>query len=199
MGSQKPCKKCGCLVRYTNGKCRDCSSVRQKAWSKENPEYAKQYRDTSKQDTQEYWKSWYSKNKSLVLESKRASYVNTPEVFKGRSSEYRQQQPDKCAEYAKYYAEANPDKIRIHKQNRRARTRGVLSVGIVAKLWELQNGKCACCGVALKDDYHVDHIMPLALGGSNTDDNVQLLLSRCNHMKHAKHPADYMRERGLLL
>ena len=46
---------------------------------------------------------------------------------------------------------------------------------------------------------HLDHIMPLALGGSNTDDNIQLLRARCNLQKRAKHPVDFMRERGYLI
>jgi 5-methylcytosine-specific restriction endonuclease McrA len=51
----------------------------------------------------------------------------------------------------------------------------------------------------LGDNYHIDHIMPLALGGSNTDDNIQLLRQRCNNQKCAKHPVDFMQSRGFLL
>lgn len=56
-----------------------------------------------------------------------------------------------------------------------------------------------CCGLPLGDNYHIDHIMPLALGGSNTDDNIQLLRQRCNNQKCAKHPVDFMQSRGFLL
>lgn len=45
----------------------------------------------------------------------------------------------------------------------------------------------------------MDHIMPLALGGTNTDDNIQLLCPTCNRSKHAKHPVDFMQQRGFLL
>jgi len=51
----------------------------------------------------------------------------------------------------------------------------------------------------LGDDFHMDHIMPIALGGSNTDDNMQLLRKECNLQKQAKHPIDFMQSRGLLL
>lgn len=40
--------------------------------------------------------------------------------------------------------------------------------------------------------------MPIARGGSNTDDNVQLLCPACNLKKSAKHPVDFMQERGFL-
>jgi len=91
---------------------------------------------------------------------------------------------------------------KIVQQNRRARKKyngGRLSKGLSNKLYKLQRGKCACCGKSLGDDYHLDHRMPLALGGVNEDLNMQLLRSKCNREKHAKHPIDFMQSRGFLL
>jgi 5-methylcytosine-specific restriction endonuclease McrA len=51
----------------------------------------------------------------------------------------------------------------------------------------------------LGDNYHLDHITPITLGGSNTDDNMQLLRQRCNNQKYNKHPIDFMQSRGFLL
>lgn len=61
------------------------------------------------------------------------------------------------------------------------------------------NGKCPCCKQPLGDEFHLDHVIPLALGGPNTDDNMQLLRKTCNLQKSAKHPVQYMQERGFLL
>ena len=103
---------------------------------------------------------------------------------------------------AAWYA-ANPDAVRIHSHNRRAREReagGTLSAGLAERLFKLQRGKCACgCKQPLGDDYHMDHRMPVALGGANEDWNIQLLTAKCNMQKQAKHPIDFMRERGFLL
>jgi 5-methylcytosine-specific restriction endonuclease McrA len=95
----------------------------------------------------------------------------------------------------------NPEKYRIHTHNRRAllKSLGKLTPGISIKLFELQKGKCACCKKPLGTDYHMDHIIPLALGGTNTDDNIQLLRAKCNKQKGAKHPIDFMQQRGFLL
>jgi hypothetical protein len=41
--------------------------------------------------------------------------------------------------------------------------------------------------------------MPLALGGRNDDNNVQLLTPLCNLSKGAKDPIDYMRIKGKLI
>jgi 5-methylcytosine-specific restriction endonuclease McrA len=92
--------------------------------------------------------------------------------------------------------------MRIYRANRRAReleAGGTLSKGLRTKLFDLQRGKCACCGKPLGNDFHLDHIVPLKLGGSNTDDNIQLLRAACNMQKGAKDPIEFMQSRGNLL
>lgn len=103
---------------------------------------------------------------------------------------------------AAMWAKAHPEAKRISSQNQRARKRangGKLSKGLTEKLFKLQRGKCTCCGKPLGDDYHLDHRMPLVLGGANEDWNMQLLTSTCNQQKYTKHPIDFMQERGFLL
>jgi len=74
------------------------------------------------------------------------------------------------------------------------------SPNLSEKLFVLQKGICACgCQQPLGRDYHLDHRMPLALGGTNTDDNVQLLTKLCNLQKGKKHPIDFMQSRGFLI
>jgi len=103
--------------------------------------------------------------------------------------------------YARWEA-ANPEARLTINRNRRARKKGnggKLSPNIKIKLYELQRGRCACCRQPLGADYHLDHIMPLALGGQNVDSNMQLLRAVCNLSKGAKHPVDYMQRKGMLL
>ena len=109
--------------------------------------------------------------------------------------------PEKYKAMMAAYRAANRDAYRVHKQNRRVKesSSGVLSKGLASRLFMLQQGKCPCCKQPLGDDYHLDHKMPLALGGENTDDNMQLLRATCNLQKHAKHPVDFMQSRGFLL
>jgi hypothetical protein len=41
-----------------------------------------------------------------------------------------------------------------------------------------KKGKCACCSLPLGNNFHLDHILPITLGGPNIDSNIQLLRQR---------------------
>jgi 5-methylcytosine-specific restriction endonuclease McrA len=68
----------------------------------------------------------------------------------------------------------------------------------VVRLLNRQKGKCAFCLTPLADDYHIDHHIPLALGGSNDISNLRLLHPKCNLIKGAKHPIDHALSQGML-
>jgi len=161
--------------------------------------------------------AWRTKNSDRVAKNKRAYQQTNREALAKKSTQWRTENPERFLQQIAEWRAANPEKIKTanaeyrlnnpearkaHHQNRRARKKlagGKLSSGLVKKLFELQNGKCVCCEQPLGKGYHLDHIMPLALGGLNTDDNMQLLKARCNMEKKAKHPVDFMRQRGYLL
>lgn len=69
----------------------------------------------------------------------------------------------------------------------------------IQSLLLLQKCKCAVCHESLKARYHVDHIMPLALGGDNSPENLQLLCPTCNCSKGARDPVEFMQKNGRLL
>lgn len=144
---------------------------------------------------------WYAANLDKAKADNAKWRAANPERKKAFDTKWQIENAEKKkAIIAKWYA-ANPDAIRIYSHNRRARERangGKLSLGIAEKLFNLQRGKCACCGVKLTDN-HLDHVIPIALGGPNEDWNMQLLCAPCNLSKHAKHPIDFMQQRGFLL
>lgn len=98
--------------------------------------------------------------------------------------------------HCKLWRDNNPDKIRQYSLNAVARRKGAdgfyTSEDIKEKL-KNQGNKCAAkwCMADLSNGYHVDHIMPLFLGGSNWPDNLQCLCKFCNLSKGAKHPNDW--------
>lgn len=52
------------------------------------------------------------------------------------------------------------------------------------QVFERDGGECVDCGSRF--DIHYDHVIPLALGGSNTVENLQLLCAPCNQQKGAE-------------
>jgi 5-methylcytosine-specific restriction endonuclease McrA len=131
-----------------------------------------------------------------------------PEKKAESDRKWQKANPDKVAENNRKYREANPqqvsEKAKVRNHGRRARIEGnggELSKDIVQRLMRLQKGKCACgCSADLKKTgCHLDHIMPLILGGLNDDANVQLLTPKCNLCKGAKHPNDWARGLGKLI
>lgn len=146
---------------------------------------------------------YYAVNRKTISVRNRINYTKNREKILDNGRSYYAENRENILKQKSAYLKANPELHRIQIQNRRAKQRasgGKLSKGLADRLFSLQRGKCACgCKQPLGTDYHLDHIMPLALGGSNTDGNIQLLRSKCNHQKSSKHPVDFMRQRGFLL
>ena len=143
---------------------------------------------------------YHSENRVLVRERQSLYYAKNAKRLRENASKWASNHSEKVKQRMAVWRAKNPHTGRINRQNRRDRINGrKLSVGIVAKLFKLQKGLCVCCKAPLGLGYHLDHIMPLALGGLNVDENTQLLTAKCNLKKHAKHPVDFMQERGFLL
>lgn len=87
-------------------------------------------------------------------------------------------------------------------QIRRARKLGQMghvSPGIKATLQAAQGNRCALCAVSLsKHKAHLDHIVPLALGGLHDDANLEVTCSRCNGRKGSKDTVAFAMENGRL-
>ena len=121
---------------------------------------------------------------------------------KAWDASYRAAHPEQVRAASADWRSRNPEANRLKEHGRRAKKRAVggkLSKGLAKRLFVLQRGLCPCCRQPLGGDYHMDHIVPLALGGANVDANMQLLRSICNQQKNAKHPVKFMQERGFLL
>jgi len=218
----KFCKKCQAETeRKPSGDCKPCAraysaawraanpdkvKASNAAWAKANPEKAKAknaaYRAANPEKAKANSAAWRAANPEKAKSYSAARYADNPEKVKSYSAAYRAANQGKVkANIAAWYA-ANPEARRIHNNNRRARERnaeGTHTASDIASLMALQKGKCACCRASIKDGYHVDHIMPLSLEGSNDRHNLQLLCPTCNLQKHASHPIDFMQSRGFLL
>lgn len=208
-GQQKPlsefnkCKDSADRLQY---KCRACQKElrrewylknregeiqKSKDWAKQNPEKAREKdRRRNKANpgrTAAQSKRWREENRQKYNEQKRAWKIANPEKVRAQAR----------AAYAK-----NPERELAKAHSRRVKspeTGTVFTRKDVARILLLQRGKCACCASSLGARFHRDHIIPLALGGTNDHLNIQLLCAPCNRKKSAKHPVDFMQENGFLL
>ena len=215
------CKKCGGAEFYSDGRCKDCVRILGKKYRLENRGKVQarhsKYRKENLEKVTLQIKRWNDRNPDKVKAQHVNYYANNKEKVLARTSKYisenkdrykewglrwRAKNPEKCRELGREWRECNPGAERLRKQNRRSRENGnggVLSKGLAEKLFKLQKGLCVCCGKPLGKNYHLDHKMPLALGGENEDWNMQLLRARCNGQKAARHPIDFMQSRGFLI
>jgi hypothetical protein len=70
-------------------------------------------------------------------------------------------------------------------QARKSRTRDLLTAKQRNSIFERDEGKCAYCkGIILYDEpWHIDHIQPVANGGTNDPENLTLSCVACNLKK----------------
>ena len=170
----------------------------------------KEYQSKNKDKIKDYTKSRYLNNKEHILgigkkyrEKKKASDPLFSEKNRKRAIKYYHANKDKCRDKSRKYYKQNPLKNTQYKSNRRARVignGGSHTSKEIKYLLEYQNYKCANCKCCLKENKkHLDHIMPLKLGGTSDIKNMQWLCVKCNTSKHAKHPIKWAQENGRLL
>lgn len=162
-------------------------------------------------------RTWYHNNPETARLSTRRYSIKNPERVARAQSEWRERNKDRVRAREKEYRDANFDHrreliykwrsnnkeaCRAHAANRRARIRlclGSHTQDDITNLLFRQKGKCMNCKKSIKKKYHVDHITPLALGGSNGPDNLQLLCPPCNLSKGACDPIKWAQREGRLL
>lgn len=194
----KPCKKAAHVFERlcSNGECLACAKVddaarsrRRRAadpakWSERTKRWAMANPDKVRAKTQR----WRGANPEKWRESNRKSKAARQQIYTDRQR----------ADYA-----VNPEKYRVVERKRRAQIKGSTGAHTAADLAEIlsaQNHRCSYCKTDLnKVKKHVDHIRPLAHGGSNGRSNLQYLCRSCNQSKSARDPVIFARSIGLLL
>ncbi|WP_338928357.1 HNH endonuclease signature motif containing protein [Roseomonas mucosa] len=162
----RPCKRGHvCNRTVAHGICVECNAERARIFCRTSPE--------------------------KKAEADRAYRLRNAEKVRIRQERWHLLNPGANAERARRWAKENQDKVLQYSRIKRARRRGAEgthTAADIANLFAAQHGFCNNCACSIQGGYHVDHIMPLKLGGRNDVSNLQLLCAPCNMRKHAKHP-----------
>lgn len=157
------------------------------------------------------------KNRLLLNEKSRIRRVNNLEAYAKRMRAYRSKNPDvikaiesrrirpegfreKFNAYRKNWAKLNPEKLREYSHKRSGVRLKRLPAGTIISIGDKQRWRCVGCRCDLKvSGYHKDHRVPLAMGGSHSYENIDLLCPSCNLSKGKKSPIAFMQSKGKLL
>ena len=138
----------------------------------------------------EHKRRWHLKYHHKRLIRLRQHRAENPEKYRKREREKRAKNPQWYREKKRRY------KARLLNQI------GTVSKDIEGVLLKKNGNRCAApwCRKSLggRPTWHLDHIVPLKLGGLHDDANLQILCATCNLKKQAKHPDDWQMKHGRL-
>lgn len=178
-----------------------------KAWREKNAERLREqraaYYQANRERIQAQHREYRERHRDEYLARNKTYYAENREAFSVKCAAYRAKHIEQAKEYSAEWRKNNQERLRVLRHDYESRKKangGSLSKDIVSVLMSRQRGKCPICKVDLKTTGdHLDHIIPLKLGGLHEDRNMQLTCPRCNCRKQAKHPIKFMQEMGYLL
>jgi len=132
-----------------------------------------------------YFKKHYQANRSRLVVKQRKYRAGNSAAVMAASKAWQARNPELTKQYK-----------RKNKHMRRAAI-GVFEQPDIDGLLRIQRSQCVGCDASLADEFHVDHIIPLAKGGSNWCGNLQLLCAGCNRKKSSLLPIEWRRRHAL--
>lgn len=201
-----PCKHGHISERQvSDGACIVCRDIKAKAWAEKNRDKrissAKAWRDRNKVEIQKKSAQQYAENPKKYRAQALASYHRHRNKRMGSAKTWKEQNKDACLAYSAQYAATHKVERATQQRNRYAKQKalGTHTAHDVLHLLHMQRYKCAACHVCVKSKYHVDHVVPLFLNGSNGKENLQILCPTCNVRKNKKDPIEWAQQNGRLL
>ncbi|THJ36180.1 HNH endonuclease [Lampropedia aestuarii] len=214
--------KCIACLDGLRGECKPCVAAKQKLYNKENAE------QISTQKKERYWedpekrraiarkyaaenveaararaKARYWANRDRLLADAKAYVEVNRERVNQQRAQYRLVNRNELRQRSRLFYRVNKERLQPGRKAAKAMRRGaegVVTKAIVEGLLKRQRSRCvACLCDVRRSGYHLDHITPLSKGGTNAASNLQILCPPCNLSKSAKHPVDFMQERGWLI
>jgi len=141
--------------------------------------YGRQYAASHRDERRIYRQQYYAVNAHKWLGYSRKYFLDKPEELRARARAFRASNPEKMREY------------RNRRRSQKANNGGTHTAADIRLLLRSQKHKCWWCDHPIGNDYHVDHRIPLARGGSNAPENLCISCPSCNMSKGAKLPQEW--------
>lgn len=138
---------------------------------------------------------YYAENGEKVRERRRRWREANREKDRESARRWYKANRDKDRENNRRWKKTNPDRVRAYEHRRRARKTGAFTVphspDDLLAYWRfvgVDPDKCWYCALDGRDVpmEHIDHLKPLAAGGSETVWNKRPACAKCNTSKHAR-------------
>lgn len=156
--------------------------------------YQAAYRAANKERLREYFKAHYRKNCAAKKALSKIYRDEHPEYYRAYLQRYFQENKLQHYERSRKWDALHPEFKKVRNQRRRARMAAQpcsLTSDNIHALFVIQQGKCYWCRKAYGRKPHLDHVFPIAKGGTHTKDNVVLSCQNCNLRKGAKTPQEF--------
>lgn len=155
--------------------------------NKQRSTRARAYYQENKDRAQSWGRDRHDRNRDARNAARRRRYREHDEARAAR--ERRAADKGRVRDAARRWRLANPEKQRAADRNKRARRlraegRGVTAADVRA-IYEAQHGQCRWCDCELHENFHVDHVVPLARGGRHEPENACVACPTCNCRKGA--------------
>lgn len=202
--------------------CKECTKARAKSYTQAHSEHVREYQSHYRKTHAEEMRDWkqqhYQDNKERISKQHKAYSATHKEGQRERMERYMATHQEEYLAYHQQYYEENKEQIleQMRRQNntergrllhrawggkRRARKKAVggsYTAQDIQSQHNRQKGKCYWCHKKL-EKYHIDHVIPLSRGGSNTPDNLVIACPTCNLKKGTKLPHEWHGSGGRLL
>lgn len=163
-----------------------------RVWREANAEKDKErhraYRERNAEKIKEFNRAYRERNAEKIKESGRDYYKRNLDKVKEAGRDWRERNPEKRKDIDRAYREAYPEKGRAAERRRRERKAaapGYATDAQVAARCAMFGNKCWVCGAPAEA---IDHVKPLAAGGSGWPCNLRPICGSCNSRKGAKWP-----------
>ena len=159
--------------------------------------YQKEYRQRNKEKTKAYQKEWREWNKKKLQAYQKEWRQENKEKVEAYRKEYYQGNREKLLAYRKEYYQENKEELRARRDPAKSnaynkkRRHSTRSSGLTKEQYDEIEGiyrqAARLNGIFGKTVFHVDHTVPLSLGGKHHPSNMQVVSAKWNREKGNRH------------